>query len=145
MVAAAARLVHDRIGDRGIEHLADRIDPHQALLLEGGRAARWRSAPTSVAPWASAPSHASSTGSRRSTSAPERAGDLVVEPALGLLAEVVEVGRGALVGVAELVAREGDALEVGDERLHRHLGERAVVEVVEELALDDLVVTCSGP
>ena len=46
---------------------------------------------------------------------------LVVDPSLGLLPEVVEVGGGPLVRIAELVARLRHALEVVDQRLHGHL------------------------
>ena len=34
MVTAVAWLVDDGLGDGGVEGLADRIDPHEALLLE---------------------------------------------------------------------------------------------------------------
>ena len=93
----------DGLGDRGVEHLADRVDPHEALLLEGteqgghdrldlGGAVGQRA--VARVEHGEQPLHEPRRGAR----------DLVVDPALRLLAEVVEVGRAALVRVAELVA-----------------------------------------
>ena len=127
--------------DGGVEHLADRVDPLEALLLEDARAGPATIGSTSAAPWATAPSHASSTGSSRSTSAPDARATSSSTCCCDLLAEVVEVGRGALVGVEELVALGGDALEVGSTSVSTVDLRRAASRVVEELALDDLVVS----
>ena len=92
VVAPVAGLVHDGLGDRGIEHLTDRVDPHEALLLEGAEQGGHDRLDLGGAV-GEGPSHASST-EQALDDAPGGASHLVVDAALGELAEVVEVGRG---------------------------------------------------
>ena len=89
---------------------------------------------TSVAPWATAPSHASSTGSSCSTSLGDLADDLVVELLGHALAVVLELGLGAPGEVEVLVALGGGLFEEGDEVLH---GGRTVGGLADELVLQE--------
>ena len=107
MVAAVAGLVDHGLGDGGVEHLADRVDPHEALLLEGAEQRGHDRLDLGGAVGERAVARVEHRQQPLDERA-RRAGHLVVDAALRLLAEVVEVGRGALVGVAELVALGGD-------------------------------------
>ena len=141
MVPAVAGLVHDGIGDRGVERLADGVDALEPLLLERSQEGTHDRLDL-VARSVDARGIAGvEDGQEALDERAQPALHVFLCPALGLLLEVLEVGLGATPGVEELVALGGHPLEVGDQRLEGHLGWRISARPrVEELALDDDVV-----